>query len=317
MELKDLFVSHKLVEPVSMEYLEPVVPFNLYLNLPRVKQTLSEPEEKIEENTFNLGSQEFSNDMSTWKVGFYRPYGWKVKTSDKETPPKSSGEKTPSRTYNKETPSTITVDWLHEEMKDDIYKPGNLEKAYQWVQSATKQGISYNDAIALAGHVYSESKFNNNAVNDTELRGNSTNRKTHGWANAGEGLMQITHWDTKKRMIEKYNSDPNRKGERISIDKDTYSRPNSRHISSVDMDDAILFVKYFYEDRLNQDSNFEDLVGDFYLQKAGRGHFTEGTLIDRAYRTGEKYRKFNNHNYNAFIQSLRFSTELKKMFNNG
>lgn len=299
MELKDLFVSHKLVEPVSMEYLEPVVPFSLYLNLPRVKQTLSEPEEKIEENTSNLGSQEFSNDMSTWKVGFYRPYGWKVKTSDKKTP------------------STITVDWLHEEMKDDIYKPGNLEKAYQWVQSATKQGISQDDAIALAGHVYSESKFNNNAVNGTELNGKSGNKNTHGWVNAGEGLIQITHWDTKKKMIERYNSDPNREGEEISTDKSIYSRPDSRHISSVNMNDAILFVKYFYEDRLNQDSNFEDLVSDFYLQKAGRGHVKEGTLIDRAYKTGEKYRKFNNHNYNAFIQSLRFSTELKKMFNNG
>lgn len=315
MELKDLFVSHKLVEPVSMEYLEPVVPFSLYLNLPRVKQTLSEPEEKIEENTSNLGSQEFSNDMSTWKVGFYRPYGWKVKTSDKETPPKSSGEKTSP------APSTITVEQLRKEMEKNIYKrtyePEHLERAYQWVQSAIKQGIPQNDAIALAGHVYSESKFNPNATNGTELNGKSGNKDTHGWANAGEGLIQITHWGTKKKMIQKYNEDPNRKGEKISIDKDTYSRPNSRHISSVDMNDAILFVKYFYEDRLNKGLDFEDLVSDFYLQKAGRGHYQNGTLIDRAYRTGEMYRKFNNHNYNAFIQSLRFSTELKKMFNNG
>lgn len=303
MELKDLFVSHKLVEPVSMEYLEPVVPFSLYLNLPRVKQTLSE--ERIEENTFNLGSQEFSNDMSTWKVGFYRPYGWKVKTSDKKTSPEPS------------TPSTITIDWLRKEMEKDIYKPGYLERAQQWVQSAINQGISQDDAIALAAYVYSESKFNNNAINDTELRGDSTNRDTHGWANAGEGLMQITHWDTKKKMIEKYNADLNREGEEISTDKSIYSRPDSRHISNVNMNDAILFVKYFYEDRLNQNLNFEDLVSDFYLQKAGRGHYRDGTLIDRAYRTGEKYRKFNNHNYNAFIQSLRFATELKKMFNNG
>ena len=71
MQLSDLFVSHKQVEPVSFTTKTPSLPQSIYLNRERAQTVTSEtkPEE----------------DTSTWKAE--EPLNWKVANSDVVTTP--------------------------------------------------------------------------------------------------------------------------------------------------------------------------------------------------------------------------------------
>ena len=82
MQLSDLFVSHKQVEPVSFTTKTPSLPQSIYLNRERAQAITSES--KPEENT------------STWKTE--EPLNWKVANSDVTTP-------TPQTTPSSSEPS--------------------------------------------------------------------------------------------------------------------------------------------------------------------------------------------------------------------
>ena len=65
MELNDLFVSYKQVDPVLFHFDEPTLPQPIYLNAERAKQVTSEePEEAEDRSTWSVNE----SDMSTWKV---------------------------------------------------------------------------------------------------------------------------------------------------------------------------------------------------------------------------------------------------------
>lgn len=61
MQLSDLFVSHKQVEPVVFQPNEPSTPQPIYLNLDRAKKAASGEETEEPETTAN-------EDMTTWSV---------------------------------------------------------------------------------------------------------------------------------------------------------------------------------------------------------------------------------------------------------
>ena len=72
MELSDLFVSHKQVQPVSFYKDQPELPKPIYLNRERAQQAASGEDSEVPED-----------DMSTWKVGDGETsdyQGWSVAT---------------------------------------------------------------------------------------------------------------------------------------------------------------------------------------------------------------------------------------------
>ena len=72
MNLKDLFVSHKQVEPVSFIKDTPELPKNIYFNFDRA-QKVANPEDTDEEDT------------SSWSVDQNPSYKWTVGYKTKDT----------------------------------------------------------------------------------------------------------------------------------------------------------------------------------------------------------------------------------------
>lgn len=93
MELSDLFVSHKQVEPVHFDFEKPEDPQPIYLNLERAKQVANPDAEKENDPE--------TEDMSTWSVDGSQ-YDWSVESTrntSAATNPESS-KHTFSNLYN-------------------------------------------------------------------------------------------------------------------------------------------------------------------------------------------------------------------------
>lgn len=315
MELNEIFQSDKLVQPV---WFSPESQSNdLYANAGRARQV--------------------AEDQYTWKVGGSSTpnYGWVVEYGKisptnpddhmfaNQTQVNINNGNIISRTLNK-----IGKWWDEINLQQyNIFSKDKLNKAKEWMGYFKQIGLSDIQSIALIGNVVAECNFNHKAVNQQELRGQSSNPRTHGWTGAGEGLVQFTFWDNKLKLIEKYNADSRRQGDKITTDPEKYNQDNARHISSVNKHDAALFVEYWYKDLMNKynDSDFDNLMGAFYLRKAGnhsqkikKGNYS---LIEQAYNTGvyynnyhnkESYRQGKQKQTNNFVKALRFSYDLGK-----
>lgn len=113
MELSDLFVSHKQVDPVSFHKDRPELPKPIYLNRERAQHALSGEVPKVPED-----------DMSTWKVG-------NGETSDY---PSWSVDVLPGQPTGK----AVSVPW------ENPY----IDKRQQWITDMTqaykKQGLNDN-----------------------------------------------------------------------------------------------------------------------------------------------------------------------------
>ena len=134
MELNDLFVSYKQVDPVLFHFDEPTLPQPIYLNAERAKQVTSE--EPVE-----------AEDMSTWSVNESDISTWKVKGSDipQETAVTVSPESTPvvpvttsSSGYSGSSNSLAVPRWT------SVYRG----KRKQWIEDMTaaykRAGLSDN-----------------------------------------------------------------------------------------------------------------------------------------------------------------------------
>jgi hypothetical protein len=129
------------------------------------------------------------------------------------------------------------------------------------------------------------------SVEANELAGKGNTEA--GWAGAGEGAIGFTHWSLKSKMIKAYNNHPNRKGPKLSEVKSEYAKSSSRHIADLDDDDHALMVAIFYKQVLEKtkNMNFADLIGEFYLEKAGRGAGGKrgATSAERAFNRAKDY----------------------------
>lgn len=276
MQLSDLFVSHKQVEPVVFHPDEPSVSQPIYLNLNRAKKAAS-----TEETSESTDAHE-TEDTTTWRV---------------------QEEKAP--TYNAATIS-------------------NADREKYWIGKFSNYGLTQAQQLALLAAMKSESDLKpTGAVNRYEL--NHKGNTKGGWAHAGEGAIQLTHWDTKKKYIDLYNADSRRQGERLSNIESEYAKENSRHISDLNDDDQALMTYLFYKpllDRTRNEKDFKNIVAEFYLEKAGRGFATEGSAYDRAVKTGKRYQQThakqgfaNAASQNQFLKSLEYAAGLAKHFN--
>ncbi len=114
MELSDLFVSHKQVQPVSFYKDRPELPKPIYLNRERAQQAVSGEDSEVPED-----------DMSTWKVG------------DGETSDQSSWS-VATLPGQSTTGKSVSVSWQNP----------YIDKRQQWITDMTqaykKQGLSDN-----------------------------------------------------------------------------------------------------------------------------------------------------------------------------
>lgn len=273
MQLSDLFVSHKQVDPVVFKTEEPSLPQPIYLNLDRAKKATTT--EETEEQP--------SDDMTTWST--------------------QTEEKAPTWTA-----ATIS----------------NTDREKYWMGKFANYGLTQYQQLALLAAMNSESGLKpTGAVNQYELKHKGNTKG--GWAHAGEGAIQLTHWDTKKKYIDLYNADSRRQGAKLSNIEEEYAKDSSRHISDLNDDDQALMTYLFYKpllDKTKNETDFKNIVAEFYLQKAGRGFANSGSAYDRAIKTGEVYQQThakqgftNAAKTNQFLKSLEYAAGLAKQFN--
>ena len=298
MDLSDLFVSYKQVDPVSTDFNKPNLPEPIYLNLDRAREVTSGSSESTS------ADEASSKDMTTWKVGGDD----EEDTSDDITTWRVPGI-TPIGISSKATTKTNTP--------VSLMKTSDREK--YWMSKFADYGLTQYQQLALLAAMRTECGLKPvGAVNRYELehKGNTKG----GWAHAGEGSVGFTHWDTKKKYIDMFNADPRRKGEKLTNIESEYAKANTRHIADLDEDDQMLMMYLYYKpliDRTKNETDFKNLVAEFYLQKAGRGFAKTGTSYERAVATGERYQKTHakqGHTKasqtNQFLKSLEQATQL-------
>ena len=312
MELSDLFVSYKQVDPVLFQIDKPTLPQPIYLNAERAKQVTSEePTEAEDMSTWSVNG----SDMSTWKVREY-------------VPQPIIPQRTPQMVN---ISNEMTTPFAQSSEKDlDVVnysskvKFGDSTLPRYWMDKFASLGCSPEHQIAIVSSMYGECGLQpRGAVERKELAGKGNTKK--GWAHAGEGAVGFTHWNLKRDIIAKYNADPRRKGPKLSTDEAVYSRPDSRHIVNLDDDDHALMAYLFYEDLIKRTAgmSLDDTVAEFYLQKAGRGFGGKsGTPQEKAMRAAAVYQKSHEKlgytaasKVNTYLKQLRFATKLSEIAN--
>lgn len=294
MELGDLFVSYKQVDPVSKSFVKPDLPDPIYINLDRAREVTSGSSESTS------ADEAASEDMTTWKVGGSDEEDshsvdmktWRVpEVTFKGTPAKAST-----------TTTTTPV---------SLMKTSEREK--YWMSKFANYGLTQYQQLALLVAMRTECGLNPvGAVNKYELehKGNTKG----GWAHAGEGAIQLTHWDTKKKYIDLFNADPRRKGDKLSNVESEYAKTNSRHIADLDEDDQMLMLYLYYKpllDKTKDETDFRNIVAEFYLRKAGPGKYKTGSAYDRAVKRGEDYMK--THASQGFTKAAQTNQFLKSL----
>lgn len=310
MRLNELFVSHKQVDPVKVEHVRMPEPNPIYANLERAQQAASTTSEEEPAPA--------AADMSEWKVGGSGG-NWVVDTmtsgtsNEQSSQPASSAPAAPSSAPRQGSVSGHSGYLSRNNMAD---------RAKYWMGLYANLGLSKPQQVALVAAMIGECALNpRGAVERKELAGGGNTKA--GWAHAGEGAIGFTHWDTKKKYIEMYNADPKRKGPKLSTNEAEYAKASSRHIADLDDEDQALITYHFYKDVLGRSGqlSFQDLIADFYLQKAGRG-FGKGagkgaSLYDQAMHTGRVYQKSHAKlgyhkaaQTNTFERTMQWANEL-------
>ena len=310
MTLNELFTSYNQVFPVTFQSEDN----NIYSNLNRARNT--------------------SNSYKNWKVGQHSSDSnylhWKVNPEPEES--KTKNPKIKDSIYSIADDGTKYIDlskvnindYIHLNVIQEQINQLDMNKAKLWINRFEKLGFNKEQSIALAAMVFEESRFNPKKYNKDEFDGKSKN-VTPGWTGCGEGCTQITHWSTKQKLIKKLNNDSRRTGAKLPETKEEYSKNNSRHIVDLNENDAALITALYYENALNQtkNTNFEDTICKFYLEKAGPGgsaaYYTD--LMDKAVARGLDYAKThesmgykNSGSRNKFIEGLKIAEYILKNY---
>lgn len=309
MTLENLFVSHKQVDPVVFDRTTPTLPKDdIHLNLERAQKVASDSKTSLEQPI-----QDNKTDYTTWKVGGDSPYkNWAVqfKMNEVEQKPESVSKGSAAQ------PLTSFKGVKYSYSKSD------QERAKYWMQKFADYGADTNQQLAIVSAMMTECGLTpKGAVEKKELAGKGNTKK--GWAHAGEGSVGFTHWSLKKSLIDRFNRDSRRKGAPLPDTELAYSKDNARHISDLDDDDQALITALFYEKLLKSTKgmNFNDTIGEFYMEKAGRGFGQRkeagNTSYEKAVYTGKIYQKSHAKlgytkaaKTNTFLKSLDFARNL-------
>lgn len=296
MRLSELFVSHKQVEPIQVEPLAMPEPTPIYVNLERAQKVANPEPTQTQPEPQPL-------DMSTWKAA---------------NVPETSESRTSSASESRTASSSAGG-------KKELSKYGLTNRAKYWMDIYGNLGLDRPQQIAMVSMMMGECGLNpQGAVEKKELAGEGNTKA--GWAHAGEGAIGLTHWATKKTYIQMYNADPRRQGPELSTNEAEYSKSSSRHIADLNDADQALLATIVFSSVLKRSKNlsFEDLIGDFYLQKAGRG-FGKGagkgaSFYDQAMQAGTVYQNTHaNLGYtkaaqtNSFVRHMGWAQELAEI----
>lgn len=167
MELSDLFVSYKQVDPVSFHFNKPTLPQPIYLNAERAKQVTSEEPAEAE-------------DMSTWSVDGSDMSTWKVKGSD-ISPENSATENSKSRSTGS-TSSSGSSDSRVVSRWTSVYRG----KRNQWIEDMTA--------------AYKRAGLSDNAIKNLIIK----NAIESGWGNTAQGSYNFGNITPGKYWTGKY-----------------------------------------------------------------------------------------------------------------
>lgn len=334
MTLQDISTSYRQVQPVTFNTdTGEIIVNDIYNNRARAQQVTTSEPSATDMSTWKVGGQNNASNQYNWKVNF-----GKVSPVDPENHLHTNPQKREQAGNKNSNILSQTWDkvgeWWDETVQSqyNLYKGKAKDKALYWFNKIKQQGLNDYEALALVGCIVAESNMNPHAVMKRELNGTSGRPATYGRENCGEGLIQLTYWDQKQKYIKLLNNDPRRQGPKLPETKDEYKKEDSRHISDLNENDALLIMLYYYEDRIkdfNVDS-FDGLISGYYLAKAGdlsKRYIQKNGLdpnikrsqMERAYLTGKQYRDNANENLrttpvdeNNFVKSLRFTYDMGK-----
>lgn len=183
----------------------------------------------------------------------------------------------------------INIDGLINEK--DILKASHFKNTQSWIAACKKHGLNDLQTAALVACMMYECGLNQNVVNQLEFEGRGA-KGTDGW-HAGEGTVGFTFWNLKEQLIKQYNAD-SRSKQKLPSDWGTYSGSGPR-IKDLGIDDAALFTMIFYDKLIKSTKNdsLDNIVAEFYLQKAGRGGSAKKgkTPVERALLRSQDYMK--------------------------
>ena len=259
MELKDLFVSYKQVDPVKFEIKNQNLSTPIYLNKDRaIKVVSGEPEDT---NT----KSEKTQDMSKWVVEY-------IDSNDKNEKIIIS------------TPVSTSVSNINTNSQDDQNKKINdLSTNSSNFKLSTKLNTKYVDWINAMIKSYKKLRLNDNAIRNliaqTALESNYGQSTLSGYNNFG-GITTGSYW-TGKRIK---SGDKDKDGNRITQDFRVYD--NMDHFTRDHLDFLTRLYDFDQNDDLNtflsklsgnnkgekkyaQDKNYNKAVTNYYNQIFG------------------------------------------------
>lgn len=260
MELKDLFVSYKQVDPVEHEFIKPELPKMMYINLDRAQQ--------VAERDWSAKSDEPTT--RNWVVGTSHK---KEDTPVTETTPPAQTQPvqvqpnpvtttnpvvaaTPVTTPKPSTTSTPVANSRISKRWNSIYK--NRRK--QWVADMTA--------------AYRRAGLNDNAIKNLLAK----NALESGWGGSAQGDFNFGNITTGKSWKGRYvlGRDRNAAGKRI--------QQKFRAYDSLDdyISNEIQFLRNLYD--FNPNDDFETFIGKLQGNNKGKRRYAEDTKYEKKVR---------------------------------
>lgn len=207
MELKDLFVSYKQVDPVEHEFVKPELPQMMYINMDRAQ--------KVAERDWKAGDPE--STTRNWVVGTKRSSKHETSTSDvPETPttpenPKSSD----SRSSVSRQESALLQSYRNNKNYERFKKEMDIFIANNPQYSNIRNGLDYLAALESRYQMDVENKAGSTALgwfqfmDGTRHTYNQQSRKD--FANDPQAQLKAAaqHYTDLQKQIEKWGGDPN------------------------------------------------------------------------------------------------------------
>ena len=236
MELRDLFATHKQVDPISFNQNFPISQKPLYFNFDRAQRVASENTEDVSENT----SETTSNTTLNWRVkgsseledeeDFESDQNWRTRS----TQPK------PSQTKS-EKEEKIINNWInpYKDQKD------------LWIKDIT--------------NAYKKAGLNDNAIKNLIAK----NALESGWGKAAQGAYNFGNITTGNYWSGNYVQGNDKDANGNSI------KQKFRSYNTLDdfVKDEINFLTKLYD--FNQDDNFDIFINKLQGKNSGERRYAE------------------------------------------
>lgn len=207
MELKDLFVSYKQVDPVEHSFVKPELPQMMFINMDRAQ--------KVAERDWRAGDPE--STTRNWVVGTKRKGNHETPTSTvPETPTKPENPKSSySRSSVGRQESALLQSYRNNKNYERFKKEMDIFIANNPQYSNIRNGLDYLAALESRYQMDVENKAGSTALgwfqfmDDTRHTYNQQSRKD--FANDPQAQLKAAaqHYTDLQKQIQKWGGDPN------------------------------------------------------------------------------------------------------------